>query len=41
MIDETLDFAGCDDVCGKIESLSLLELSFNGFITGSVSAPLK
>lgn len=39
MINETLTFENCDAVCGELEMLTKDEMSFEYFITGSVSAP--
>lgn len=41
MLNEELQLNGCDETCGEIESLSEQELSFDAFITGSASAPVK
>lgn len=38
MLDDSLDNI-CDEVCGQIEELSLIELEFNGYVTASISAP--
>jgi hypothetical protein len=41
MINVNLDLNGCDNVCEKIEELTSLEISFDAFITGSISMPDK
>lgn len=41
MLQETLDLNGCDEICGEVEELTSLELIFDGFVTTSLSSPLK
>jgi len=41
MLNELHDFTYCDDVCCEIEELTASELSFDEFITASVSSPAR